>query len=369
MSGSSLPDDHNFHITDYELDDILSSLYKFEYGYSTGKCRDEDCNRKMTATGWVYYCDRASTHKHLRGVVINYSIAGGIDLILDKVLDTSSPYFEQDKQIYAIYKQYINDKLGSSTKLDDYENNRSAQQRLYRKYLLENGEYLPNAPQNVQVSDYKFDLDRAYCSEENPSLPIGQDYTAHVPVTVSVSWQPPEYAEDTNVLGYNVYVYTYNGYKMLVGTTTETSINVTMTKNPMKAKNAYFGSYWGSNVKEGGFSIGITKLDSGGLEYSARSILSNDIYGGSSKKFILVTAYNEYGESLMDRQELREMQVISETRMLNKFAGLPITKHNIELITYPKVAQNYWHIPVSVGMELTLDNGRKIKVVPNPNDE
>lgn len=214
---------YKFEITDADLEKCIGNVCEIYYSYRIGPCAFEDCCRigDPEDLNVTYYCNRPTTHKHLIGQVTNYEYSYGVDYVLSKILkvpvaahypqgDKDPAYKEavevyaQNCDIYEVYCEYIASVLGTSTKLDDYENDPKARQRLKDMYDKKYG-VPPDAPLNVR------------CSVET------KDNVNYL----HVSWTPPA---SSDVTGYRVYAYirpahgsNYKPIAMWTDTTTGTS--------------------------------------------------------------------------------------------------------------------------------------------------
>lgn len=275
---------YSFEITEEDLKYCLDSLFTVTYGYTSGRCTGDDCHCYTTGDPphKEYTCNRALTHKHLRGQVANLEVAGGIDYVLNRILKVPVPsdyssdveyqkaksQFETDKEIYEVYREYIKNELGTSTKLPDYEHNREAQYRLLRMHQAGYGKKPSNPPTNVSVS----------CSKKAVDLPPSTGYRSYdieEHYYLNVTWDPPaaeEYAKGkfVEINGYNVYAYDRSkGTKKLLMQVSGTSAN-----------NIDFG------VGNYGSSESITREDG--------TILRKRL-SGPTFTYIIVEAYNDGG--------------------------------------------------------------------------
>lgn len=155
-----------YQIEEQDLDDVMTGLFNINIEIRVGPC-DGDCTETETVTsteiktfqgydkygnpiyytkGWhiehkfSYTCGKS--HYKLYGNVINYSHYGE-DFILTHIIKPPSPddyatqeeyekakrIAENDRKVYAVYKDYIDKTLGTTTLMPDYESS-SERQRL-----------------------------------------------------------------------------------------------------------------------------------------------------------------------------------------------------------------------------------------------
>lgn len=235
MGGAAGSEDYLFEITEADIDRCMDNIFEFYYAYGTGACRDHDCH----SDGDGVSCNRAATHKHLKGQVTNFELIGGIDLVLNKILtmpdrrnySSDKAYndavrqFNESKDIYDVYYEYVFDILGTSTHLDDYENDPDARQRLLDMYNAPYGG-LPEGPTNIVCSSAQtwcsgytdFNTNNFLQCTIDPQCKHDLYNDAFKEYSdggigffhnrMEVSWQPP--AKTDNVDGYKVRVYEYS---------------------------------------------------------------------------------------------------------------------------------------------------------------
>ena len=194
---------YTFTITDEDLDECLDELYDFSYSYSIGPCRGHDCYQYYeNGRGFLYKCGNPS-HKHLVGNVVNYQAVGGIDMILNRILNKNTEVSLEDKKsIYEVYAEYIYGVLGTSTKLPDYENDREVQERLLHMHEAEHGKKPGNPVKNPKCTNVRV--------KEVPtgSAPLIRE--EHY--ILNLSWNAPDPEEHsegkfTEITGYRVCEY------------------------------------------------------------------------------------------------------------------------------------------------------------------
>ncbi|MCM1523837.1 MAG: fibronectin type III domain-containing protein [Ruminococcus sp.] len=214
-NGSVDPNSYIFNITESDLDICMNGIYEFYYSYRLAPCAAKNCHRTAIQGGFVYSCCRPSSHKHLIGQVTNYEKSYGIDFVLKKILkipvpdnyaseeeyNTALGKYKTDCDIYNAYCGFISSILGTSTKLDDYENDRRAQERLREMHEAVYGK-IPDQPVNVSVT------------LRVVTVPPDDDcsFNEHSHNKITVAWDPPA---GSQVTGYNVYVYSRNYSKTI----------------------------------------------------------------------------------------------------------------------------------------------------------
>lgn len=245
-------DDQNytFTITDEDLDECLDEMYEFSYSYSVGPCRNLDCYKYyLPGGGFAYKCGNYS-HKHLIGNVVNYQAVGGIDMILNRILNKNTEVSLEDKKsIYEVYAEYIYGVLGTSTKLPDYENDREAQERLLHMHEAEHGKKPGNPVKNPKCTNVRV--------REVPtgSAPLIRE--EHY--ILNLSWNAPdpeEYSEGkfTEITGYRVCEYnrsagTVKELARVNGTSCEVDVGtgggVKWVELPREEWGAYYATFRG----------------------------------------------------------------------------------------------------------------------------
>lgn len=241
---------YTFTITDEDLDECLDELYDFSYSYSIGPCRNLDCYKYyLPGGGFAYKCGNYS-HKHLIGNVVNYQAVGGIDMILNRILNKNTEVSLEDKKsIYEVYAEYIYGVLGTSTKLPDYENDREAQERLLHMHEAEHGKKPGNPVKNPKCTNVRV--------REVPtgSAPLIRE--EHY--ILNLSWNAPdpeEYSEGkfTEITGYRVCEYnrsagTVKELARVNGTSCEVDVGtgggVKWVELPREEWGAYYATFRG----------------------------------------------------------------------------------------------------------------------------
>lgn len=200
---------YDFTINEDDLDAVLQQIYSFDYSYRYGKCPDMDCHRETTPGGFAYSCNK--THQILTGKVNNWEYIydndhGDISFVKNKLGITG-----ENEEIYNVYKEYISEVLGTSTKLDDYETSAVAQRRLEALYEAENGPR-PSMPQNIHHTIYK-----DYYVNEDGTTDSKQHYF------IRLTWDRVDGADSYIVYEYNVL---NDKYIRCAGTTTNNEISI-----------------------------------------------------------------------------------------------------------------------------------------------
>lgn len=236
---------YSFEITESDLEYCIDSLFEFYYSYKVGVCRDHNCYKEKVGQSYVYKCNRAGTHKHLIGQVTNLQLIGGVDYALNKVLkmpvqtdyatideyEKAMSKFETDKDIYDVYVEYIYQRLGTNTKIPDYENSKEAQERLLRMHQASFSKKPDNAPSNVRCTVRLETESKTEYWNNDETLPYKRTYELSI---LDISWDAPEPEEYSKgkfveITGYNVYKYDRGTGKRSLLTTTgagETSCTV-----------------------------------------------------------------------------------------------------------------------------------------------
>ena len=301
-----------YEITTDDINEVCDKLYSVSIEKRKGgSCACLDCNRRPVEGGWEYFCDRAATHVHLRGQVTNFTNYG-FDYLLNRVLDMTVPTFEQDKEIFEVYKAYISDVLGTSTTIDDFENDESAQMRLYRKYLLDGGYLELLSPTDIKVSEpyadgFSFKSRTAFGGYGHEDLMYNfatgeYIFLVDANANVHVSWKLPEYddaGEKPEVSGYKVYYISPTGKPSLLATVgaDQTSADVLIKKF------TYICADNGGILSPRLVGIGAVPT-------------SNNL---NSAFRITVVSYNSEGESEKDKENAPLIQAISAEQMLQAY--------------------------------------------------
>lgn len=215
----------NFNVTDEDIETVLGTLYHLEYHFTYGNCPDLNCHEQITAHGPVYSCNRSHKIMVGRGVV-NFAgtYADPFELMKNAVLSRSRPQdLETDKDLVDVYYAYIYDVLGTSTYLDDYENDSSARARLARMYAAQTGTDIcpENAPFISSVT-YQESLEFLGYSSAGGTVD-GVAWTEYKHYRndqyATVMFSHSETNEKITVRGYHIYTYdSQTGARKLVAT-------------------------------------------------------------------------------------------------------------------------------------------------------
>ena len=215
----------NFNVTDEDIETVLGTLYHLEYHFTYGNCPDRNCHEQTTAYGPVYSCNRSHKIMVGRGVV-NFAgtYADPFELMKNAVLSRSRPQdLETDKDLVDVYYEYIHELLGTSTYLDDYENDSSARARLARMYAAQTGtDICPENPPVISSVTYQEALERVGYSAVGGTVEgkVWTDYEVYRnDQYVTVTFSHSETNEKITVRGYHIYTYdSQTGARKLVAT-------------------------------------------------------------------------------------------------------------------------------------------------------